>query len=111
MAASQKKIIFCLFDNKDFKPFFVDSGQGPADLILGNFFSQTFSGSKKTPNNLIKNFWAKGSDVYIHVLHEIVDDKDETNLLKYWQKQFKSKEKHSPLGPKFSEGLKKRFNY
>ena len=106
----KKKIIFCLFDNKDFKPFFIGSAEGWPEQVLSEFFFETFSGSKKTPNDLIKNFWAKGCDVYIHVLHETVDDKEQNNLLKYWQKQFKSKDEHSLLGPKFSERLKKRFN-
>lgn len=109
MAATQKKIIFCLFNNKDFKPFFIDSAESGPEQVLSDFFSETFSGSTRSPCKVIKKNWKEGNEVFIHVLQEFTEAKEGAKLLNYWQEKMKSKDQHSPLGISFSEGLKKKY--
>ena len=105
----KKKIIFYLFNNKDFKPFFIDCAESGPEQVLSDFFSETFSGSTRSPCKVIKKNWKEGNEVFIHVLQEFTEAKEGAKLLNYWQEKMKSKGQHSPLGISFSEGLKKKY--
>ena len=103
-----KKNIYCLFSNRNFKPFLVDIADESAEKVLSDLFSKTFSGAKDFPCSVIKQSWEEGHEVYIHVLQEVVEE-EAVELLKYWQEQLENREEFSPLGTNFSAGLAKRY--
>lgn len=101
--------IFCLFSSDDFKPFYVGSTDKEADEYLRILFEKVFLGNGSELCKTILEKWKSNSEVYIHVLQEVNNKKEEEGFLTYWQEQLDKPADDSMLGDKFSEGIRKEF--